>query len=396
MASIPDPTLSKPKFLNWVKAALAVLFTKEEIEPVVCDEIVQFQQKCLRDISISNGLSAGSTCSSCNTENIVVCPTNRICNVNRGKCGYHRNFSTMFHQSCCPNKICHNMRSQIQKAHRFYGPSFKNTDATQWCSNPWEIAKCFMPPDGYKDVMSAVDTDFNGIISVIVNFKGFETKINDDLSKKNNIFDKGRNVGKDVRHSPKLEVEDADLTQYFTILNDILTDPGFIALNKAPNNAIQKLAKLQLDELIIGKDVVRTVLEDVGNAIQEQIRNEIDEFEQKTEKQNLELIEIINLKVKDIEDEGNISFSKLKDTFTSSIDALEAKVQKAIQEIEEQKTKEERKLKIVAKEELKTIREEGANVIKEIHEAAEQPRGTDADAKLSEETYQKRTKGNEI
>jgi hypothetical protein len=190
MASIPDPTLSKPKFLNWVKAALAVLFTKEEIEPVVCDEIVQFQQKCLRDISISNGLSARSTCSSCNTENIVVCPTNRICNVNRGKCGYHRNFSTKFHPSGCPNKICHNMRSEIQKAHRFYGPSFKNTDATQWCSNPWEIAKCFMPPDGYKDVMSAVDTDFNGIISVIVNFKGFETKINDDLSKKNNIFDK--------------------------------------------------------------------------------------------------------------------------------------------------------------------------------------------------------------
>jgi hypothetical protein len=47
-----------------------------------------------------------------------------------------------------------------------------------------------MPPDGYKDVMSAEDTDFNGIVSVIVNLKAFETKINNDLSKRNNIFDK--------------------------------------------------------------------------------------------------------------------------------------------------------------------------------------------------------------
>ncbi|XP_060561205.1 uncharacterized protein LOC132720976 [Ruditapes philippinarum] len=355
MASVPNPTLSKPKFLNWVKAALAVLFAKEEIGPVVVDEIVQFQQKCLQDISISNGLSAGSTCSNCNTENIVVCPTNKICNVNRGKCGYHRNRATQFHSYGCPNKICHNMRSEIKNAHRFYGPSFKNTDATQWCSNPWEIAKCFMPPDGYKDVMSAEDTDFNGIVSVIVNFKAFETKINNDLSKRNNIFDKGRNVGKAIRHSPKLEVEDSDLIQYFTILNDILTDPGFIALNKVPNNAIQKLAKLQMDELIIGKDVVRAVLEDVGKAIQEQIRNEMDEFKQKTDQQKIELIEIINLKVKDIDDEGNISLSKLKDTFTSSIDAFEAKVQKASQEIYKQKTKGKRKLKIVAKEEVKKL-----------------------------------------
>jgi hypothetical protein len=124
-----------------------------------------------------------------------------------------------------------------------------------------------------------------------------------------------------------------------------------------------------MDELIIGKDVVRAVLEDVGNVIQEQIRNEMDEFKQKADKQKLELIEIINLKVKDIDDEGNISLSKLKDTFTSSIDAFEAKVQKAIQEIDKQITKGERKLKIVAKEEVKKFREEGSNVIKEIQKA---------------------------
>jgi hypothetical protein len=182
--------LSKPKFLNWVKAALAVLLTKEEIEPVVFNEIAQFQQQCLQNISSLNGLPAGSICSSCTTENVVNCPTNRICNVNRGKCSYHRNVATQYRPTGCPKQICHEMKSGIQNAHRFYGPSFKNTDATQWCKNPWEIAKCFMPPDGYKDVSNAAETDFNGIISVILNYKGFEAKISDDLSKKNNIFDK--------------------------------------------------------------------------------------------------------------------------------------------------------------------------------------------------------------
>ncbi|XP_060571245.1 uncharacterized protein LOC132729492 [Ruditapes philippinarum] len=304
---------SKSKFLNWIKAAIAIVYTKDEIEPVIVNEVKDFQQNSLNTISSSNILPAGSTCSNCCTESLIVCPTNRICNAKRGKCSYHKNAATQYRPSGCPNKICHHLKSEIQSAHRYHGPSYKNTDATKWCSNAWEIAKCYLPPDGYKDVSNAGDTDFNGIISVIINHKGFEAKIKDDLSKKNNVFDKGRDVGKAVRHSPNLEVEDTDLTQYFTILNNMLTDPGFIALNKSPNNAIQKLAKLQSDDLIIGKDVVRKVLEDVGKTIQEQIRNEMDEYKQETEKRKLELIDIINLKVKDIEDKGNVSLAKLND-----------------------------------------------------------------------------------
>ena len=58
------------------------------------------------------------------------------------------------------------------------------------------------------------------------------------------LNNQGRDVGKAVRHSPNLEVEDADLANYFTILNNILSDPGFIAISKTPGNASQKLAKV--------------------------------------------------------------------------------------------------------------------------------------------------------
>jgi hypothetical protein len=191
-AAVPTVSvpLSNSKFFNWIKAALAVFYTKQEIEPVVIDEVKDFQKNCLHTISSSNSLLAGSTCSNCCTENLIVCPTNRICNVNRGKCHYHKNVATQYRPSGCPNKICDNLKSEIQKAHRYHGPSYKNTDATKWCSNAWEIAKCYLPPDGYKDVSNAGETDFNGIISVIINYKGFEAKIKDKLSKKNNIFEK--------------------------------------------------------------------------------------------------------------------------------------------------------------------------------------------------------------
>jgi hypothetical protein len=191
MASVlPDHKLSKSKFLNWIKAALAVHFTKEEIEPVVQDEIEQFQRRCLQDICTTNGLPAGSICTTCNTENVIVCPTDRICNAKRGKCKYHRNFATQYRPSGCPNNICHHMKSEIQKAHRFHGPSYKNTDATKWCNDTWEIAKCYLPPDGYTNASCAAETDFNGIISVIINHKELGAKISDDLSKKANAFDK--------------------------------------------------------------------------------------------------------------------------------------------------------------------------------------------------------------
>jgi hypothetical protein len=189
-----SPKLSEKKYNNWVKAQLAVLFTKDGLEPFVCHEVQEFRLKCLDRICYNNGLMSGTLCSNCCTENVIKCPTNRICNVGRGRCSYHRNAATRYNPAGCPNKICHNFTTEIQNVHRYYGPSYKNTDATQWCSNSWEIAKCFMPPDGYKDVVCAQETDFNGIISVIINYKDLQLKVHENLGNKNNIFEQVNNI----------------------------------------------------------------------------------------------------------------------------------------------------------------------------------------------------------
>jgi hypothetical protein len=119
--------------------------------------------------------------------------------------------------------------------------------------------------------------------------------------------------------------------------------------------------------LIIGKDVVRKVLEDVGKTIQEQIRNEMDEYKKKTEERKLELIKDIDLKVKEIEEKGNVSLAQLK----SFIDAFETKVTESIQEIDSQTRKGKETIESVTNDGVQNVNKEKENAIKEIQKAAE-------------------------
>ncbi|XP_053387185.1 uncharacterized protein LOC128550984 [Mercenaria mercenaria] len=324
--------LSESKFKNWIKAGLSVLFTKEGIEPFVNHEIQQFQQKCLSDICNNNGLPVGTTCSSCCTENVVACPTNRKCNEGRGKCNFHRHSAIKFQPSGCPNKICDNFKKEIQNAHRFCGPSFINTTATQWCSNPWEVAKCFMSPDGYKDVTSAAETNFHGISSVIINNKAFESKIHDDLWKKNNIFVKAREIGNAVRESSYLQVEDRDLQQYFSTLQNLLSDPGYLADNTASQNANKKLSQLQQNILVIEINDIRKVLNDADKIVQDELRTIKDKHKKETEKQMLDLIVITNKFVSDFERQGKVSMSELDNAIKRAInETIQSSAKKELQ-----------------------------------------------------------------
>ncbi|XP_053389149.1 uncharacterized protein LOC128552155 [Mercenaria mercenaria] len=333
-AKLYSHKLSKSTFKNWIKAGLGVLYTKEGIEPFVYDEIEQFQQKCLSDICNNNGLPAGTTCSSCCTENVVICPTDRICNVERGKCSFHRNTATCYLQCGCPNMICHYFKCEIHNAHRFYSPSLKNTDAAHWCSNPWEVAKCFMPPDGYKDATRSEETDFYGINSVIINLKAFQLKVQDDLSKINNIVEKARQVGKAVLHSSYLEVEDGDLQQYFSTLRSLLSDPKYLAGQTYSRNAVKKLSELEGETLVIAIQDIKKLLDDVFNAAEGELRTEKNENKKEAGKQKLELIRITMKSINDFEKQEKMSISDLEKTLQSALDEVEKQTKETIRKKE--------------------------------------------------------------
>ncbi|XP_060584957.1 uncharacterized protein LOC132740913 [Ruditapes philippinarum] len=340
MASYSAKIVEK-KYNNWVKAQLAVLFTKEGIEPFICNEIKQFQLKCLDDICYNNRLQSGTLCSSCCTENVVKCPTNKICNVGRGKCSYHRNAATKFNPAGCPNQICHDFKTKIQCAHRFYGPSYKNTDASQWCSSSWEVAKCFMPPDGYADKISFTETDFNGIISVIINFKDFQVRVHENLNNNTNIFEQAKVIGRHVRHSSKLEVEDTDLQKYFKVLQQLLSDPIHLATDVHAQSAKKKLTELANDTLIICKDDVKKALDDVAKAVQDNTKTAINE---EYEKIKLDMIkrrqeDLLSLESKTSEGVTQIEYSvkTIKSVTESGLQTIENERNNTITVLNEKK-----------------------------------------------------------
>lgn len=185
MASLV-PTLTNESFRNWLRGALSVLFAKEGLTDFVSTEITQFHTDLLEDVWTSCGIPAGTTCQSCTTANLLQCHTPGFCNT--GHCKIHDlAIPEKIPNQPCPNRICDALMKAIRKNHRFHSPSWKNTDAHRWCSDPFEVAKCFLPPDGYCDVATLEETDFNGTISIIINNKRFQNKFAAQLHEEHNL-----------------------------------------------------------------------------------------------------------------------------------------------------------------------------------------------------------------
>lgn len=168
---------------NWLKCASAIYFAREALLAGVDVEIQSFQLQILHSIQEANGEPCDKTCTTCDTQSVIDCPQKGLCQIRQGKCNFH-----LSPPMPCPRGICGTFVKEIQDKHRFGQPSWRNTDARKWCSNAWHVAKCYMPKEGYVDTDCAVNTDFNGIISVILNCKIFDNFVSSDLYDESSIY----------------------------------------------------------------------------------------------------------------------------------------------------------------------------------------------------------------
>lgn len=152
------PKLVDKDFQNWLKANLALNITRDGITDTVKREINTFHGHALKDVLSTEQFCNNDFCTECTTENVLPCPTRGICVLKTGQCSFHNSPNKCFRP--CPKSICDRLRDGIRKCHRFNFPSWKNTNSSQWCTNPWEMAKCYLPPDGYLLASTIADTDF--------------------------------------------------------------------------------------------------------------------------------------------------------------------------------------------------------------------------------------------
>ncbi|KAH3812381.1 hypothetical protein DPMN_140811 [Dreissena polymorpha] len=297
MASLAD-VFTEKESTNWLKAWLAVDIAKSGL-----DHFAENEAKTLH-LNIYNAVwssvMAPAVCFGCHTANLLNCPTRGVCDKQGANSSCKAMHDTVTNQPRpCPTYVCNKVLDEIKNLHRFARPSWKNTRADLWAQHPWQIAKAYFPPDGYTAKNSVQETDFNGIISFMMNCKHFDNKFSFPIcSGQSNppcLLTKAREIGRTVRHLSQCKLTDADLQVIFTTLTDLLTDPTCLAHIVASQEAVKKLVKLQHDVLKITTEEIIHLLEAVQDKLKKVVQDELKEVFQDKDK------EVIQDKVKEVE-----------------------------------------------------------------------------------------------
>ncbi|XP_052275815.1 uncharacterized protein LOC127875047 [Dreissena polymorpha] len=218
---------------NWFKAVIGLKVTKEGLTNFLCAELQKVHTV------------VGRSCGNCPIENLIQCPTNPYCNNRkRNYCPFHKS------QKPQPCPICDNVKDNIILHHRYGKPSWRNTRAEKWAQNDWEIGKCYLPPDGYSSISSMQESDFNGVINIMLNCLHFQTCLSPlclspPPPDKQCPLEKVRQIGRDVRHTSDCKVTDADLQDYFKTLSTLLADPQYLQHDPSAIIACTRLSDLQ-------------------------------------------------------------------------------------------------------------------------------------------------------
>lgn len=253
------------RFLNWIKANIATNYAKEGVQNFVLKVITNFHEHILDDIRKQTD---GNLCSQCTLGQIFPCFTKNVCVKKKGNCELHS--AKRFRP--CPNKVCEHIKNEIRKAHEYGYPIWKNTRPENWCTNAWELAKCYMPV-GYSNCTGIADTDFNGIVSVVANQKVF------NLACEKDVLSKVRNTTNEVRHSPNLFIEEGKLKEHMENLVDFLNAVGEPKVSKT-TEAVKRIDKLRQDTLQISiddkREVVKTAIRETSKKHQRDILHQVE------------------------------------------------------------------------------------------------------------------------
>jgi hypothetical protein len=83
----------------------------------------------------------GTTCSSCTTANVLLCPTHGFCSKGK-RCMLHdTRISNIKTNKACP--LCTALRNAIWNKHWYRRLSWKNTYTRRWWTDAYQITKCY-------------------------------------------------------------------------------------------------------------------------------------------------------------------------------------------------------------------------------------------------------------
>ncbi|KAH3782736.1 hypothetical protein DPMN_160654 [Dreissena polymorpha] len=293
----------------WLNACIALDITKEGLSSFVDNEIKLFQ------------VAVGIGCGNCFTENLVACPTDGMCEY-ANSCTYH-NTPALQPLKC---ERCELVKQNIVSNHRYRHPSWKNTKAQQWANNPWEIAKCYIPSDGYLHVSSVQETDLTGIISLLLNClhfnKWFSFEIASPEPRNECILTRVCEIIDKV-HTAGCEISEDSLQDMFHTLSTILCDPVRLKYDSNACRANTKLEQLKTGQMaippkyyvqymtakhVIEQETLQQVSEVVQKTLQRQLKSERRVAEDKIPTVFHQIIQLISIGTQKIQGLNKIRF----------------------------------------------------------------------------------------
>ncbi|WAR31358.1 hypothetical protein MAR_033900 [Mya arenaria] len=227
---------------NWFRTIICRDATKTILTEFAEDFMLDFKKLARNEVVKRNNLRKSVSCSECSIVDLLPCPTDDVCWFENGVCKFH-----VTRPKACPNRLCNGIVEYIIKSHRHQSPSWRNTESSLWFKNPWEIAKCFLPSDGYKDVNSAGETDFDGIVSVIQNCLTFENVFDQNLAQSENSLTKALAVSRGMAFRTSLHMTDEQMNCNMHIFESLLRDTNCLKERKATKEALETIKKEIMD-----------------------------------------------------------------------------------------------------------------------------------------------------
>ncbi|XP_052242846.1 uncharacterized protein LOC127852873 isoform X3 [Dreissena polymorpha] len=354
--------IRKPETQNWFKAAMGMNITRDCLLDIVKEITHELYHTIRKEINRKHGIPEINVCSQCHTPNVLTCDTdNKCCHYKNGRCAFHdiykpRNCSANLCNEICKEIVCRHRFRNRSKPKSFQGPTWVNTDASKWCAEPWQIAKCYLSKDGYKDVNKEEEADFNGIVNIMYNCEFFQMYFKDDLTQKENVCIKARDVRQAVCHSSTMSMASDDSDRAIDTLVALLQSLKHFNHQAASKTAVEKLKQLKNGTLAITTEDVATTFQHLKDNLIAQIKEALEQERDKL--------------VKEMVDALNENISKALETIQRKGDDVLKTVQtKEVYILETVQRKGEDVLKTVQStgdDVLKTVQRQGDDVLKKI------------------------------
>ena len=198
------------------------------------------------------------------------------------------------HSSKCVT--CTTWKKELERLHKSTRPKicWNNSDRQQWGSptGAWEIAKIFMPTLGTRkgDVTDANTTDIGGLLNMLEWCPFIHPPVNRAVLI--SVRDEGRNHW---AHSPKQELQDADVKTIFGHLNSLLNDPVFHS-DKAAQESSKNLQDLFHHGLLTVRESEVDALHLLRQSLVADLRKCKDDLSQVEEQSDMNQEETVELR----------------------------------------------------------------------------------------------------